>query len=121
MPVDDAGTLAALDALIVRIRAAEAAAVKGAALIVQSAGMEKTPVLSGTLRRSWKMESKGLAAFVGPTMVYARRIELGFKGPDSLGRVYNQAPNPYVKPALDESLPAIQSYVSTTFARAVTG
>lgn len=32
---------------------------------------------------------------------YARRIELGFTGRDSLGRFYNQAPQPYMRPAAD--------------------
>jgi Bacteriophage HK97-gp10, putative tail-component len=33
---------------------------------------------------------------------YARRIELGFIGIDSLGRHYHQAPEPYMRPAFDE-------------------
>ncbi len=32
---------------------------------------------------------------------YARRIEFGFVGVDSLGRHYNQAPRPYMRPAYD--------------------
>lgn len=32
---------------------------------------------------------------------YARRIEYGFVGTDSLGRHYNQAPQPYMRPAFD--------------------
>jgi len=32
---------------------------------------------------------------------YARRIEYGFVGTDSLGRVYHQAPQPYMRPAFD--------------------
>ncbi len=36
---------------------------------------------------------------VGTNLVYARRIEHGFQGQDSLGRNYNQAPKPYVYPA----------------------
>lgn len=31
---------------------------------------------------------------------YARRIEYGFTGKDSLGRVYNQSPNPFIAPTL---------------------
>lgn len=35
----------------------------------------------------------------GPGVVpYARRVEYGFRGPDSLGRVYKQAPQPYMVP-----------------------
>lgn len=119
MPVDDAGTLAALDALIAKIGAAGAVAVKGAALIVQRQGMENSPVLSGTLRRSWKSSSEGLTAFTGPTVIYARRIELGFRGTDSAGRTYNQAPNPYVKPARDQSMPAVRAFIGQTLADAM--
>jgi hypothetical protein len=32
---------------------------------------------------------------------YARRIEYGFFGADSLGRVYHQAAEPYMRPAFD--------------------
>lgn len=32
---------------------------------------------------------------------YARRIEYGFVGADSLGRMYHQAAQPYVRPAID--------------------
>lgn len=32
---------------------------------------------------------------------YARRIEYGFAGADSLGRVYHQAAQPYMRPAFD--------------------
>jgi hypothetical protein len=122
--VDDAATQAALSALIGKISAAGAVAVKGAALIVQQAGMARTPVLSGTLRRSWKTSEgptgSGIySAFTGPTMVYARRIELGFKGQDSLGRTYNQAPSPYVRPAYLESLTAVKSFIAQSIARAI--
>lgn len=40
---------------------------------------------------------------VGTDLEYAARIEFGFTGPDSLGRVYNQAPHPYLRPAFDEN------------------
>jgi len=33
---------------------------------------------------------------------YARRIELGFVGADSLGRAFHQAPQPYMRPAFEE-------------------
>ena len=37
----------------------------------------------------------------GFSPAYARRIEFGFVGLDSLGRYYNQAPRPYMRPAWD--------------------
>lgn len=38
---------------------------------------------------------------VGTNVEYARRVEMGFSGVDSLGRRYNQPPNPYMRPAFD--------------------
>lgn len=40
---------------------------------------------------------------VGPTMVYGRRVELGFVGQDSRGRTYNQSPYPYMAPGFEKS------------------
>ena len=37
----------------------------------------------------------------------ARRIELGFQGKDSLGRVFNQPPYPYLRPAADFEYPKL--------------
>lgn len=61
-------------------------------------------VLLGALRRSITHRviaiGNGFAALVGSPIVYARRLELGFAGRDSLGRNYNQAPRPYLRPAV---------------------
>ncbi len=47
---------------------------------------------------------------------YARRIEYGFIGPDSLGRLFHQAAQPYMTPAFDakkaEAAEVIKSGVS---------
>jgi hypothetical protein len=68
--------------------------------------------VTGTLGRS--IQTVPLASGVGGTtvevgtnVIYSRRIELGFTGADSLGRVYDQAPSPYLRPALDENRPRI--------------
>ena len=45
--------------------------------------------------------SAGYPGF-GASMEYARRIELGFVGEDSLERTYNQAPRPYIRPSMDQ-------------------
>ena len=122
MSVDDAAFQAAVDALIARVHAAGAVAVKKATLAIQAAGMANTKVVSGSNRRSWRMEEAGpFAAFTGPTMVYSRRLELGFKGPDSLGRVYNQAPNPYVRPAYDSMLPQVRPFFIAAISGALRG
>jgi len=118
--VDDAAFQAALDALMLRVSAASAAAVKTAALAIQAAGMANTKVVSGTNRRSWRTESAGpYAAFVGPTMIYSRRLELGFEGADSLGRVYHQAPKPYVRPTYESMLPKIRPFFVTSISAAL--
>lgn len=61
-------------------------------------------VLMGRLRQSISHRviaiGNGFAVLVGSAVVYARRLELGFAGRDSLGRNYNQAPRPYLRPAV---------------------
>ncbi len=44
-----------------------------------------------------------LTGVVGSNVEYARRLELGFVGADSLGRIYNQLPRPYLRPALHKN------------------
>lgn len=47
-----------------------------------------------------KTESKNdFKVVVGTNVIYARRVEFGFVGRDSLGRNYNQAGKPYLYPA----------------------
>lgn len=67
----------------------------------------KPNVVTGTLRRSIRATpivkiAGGFTTSVGPTTEYGRRVELGFVGIDSLGRVYNQRPYPYFGPAVQE-------------------
>ena len=50
---------------------------------------------------------------IGTDVDYARRVEYGFVGPDSLGRVYNQRAQPYLRPALDENEDAIVKEIGT--------
>jgi len=50
-----------------------------------------------------KVTPQGLVGRVGTNLEYARRVELGFVGTDKLGRKYNQAPRPYLRPALEKS------------------
>lgn len=61
-------------------------------------------VQTGQYRRSWQMErghsAGGPSVMVGTSAVQANRLEYGFVGADSLGRVYNQPPFPHVGPAV---------------------
>jgi hypothetical protein len=52
---------------------------------------------------------------VGSNMAYARRLELGFTGRDSLGRIYDQKPRPYMRPGLANALPAVKAATGLPF------
>lgn len=49
---------------------------------------------------------------MGTNIVYGPRLEFGFVGKDSLGRVYNQPAYPYLRPAFDEKQDACVRAVS---------
>lgn len=96
-------------------------AVKSGGMLVRNDAQRRGPYdnppsgnkLTHTLGRSIHVEVETTApgraeATVGTDVVYAARVEFGFEGADSLGRVYHQAPKPYLRPALDENEDAIQ-------------
>ncbi len=58
-------------------------------------------VITGALRESIAARKEGIGYVVEATMPYAAREEYGFNGSDSLGRVYHQAPHPYLTPAAE--------------------
>lgn len=64
---------------------------------------------TGDYRRSWTTRyvdmPTGAVAIVGTNKPQGRRLEYGFTGADSLGRVYDQPPFPHVGPAADEIEP----------------
>jgi len=87
------------------------AAAKAGMQIIRNAALrhytEKGIRKTGTLGRSLKirqLESKNAYARValGTNVKYAKRVEFGFEGADSLGRVYHQQAQPYLRPAFDE-------------------
>lgn len=62
-------------------------------------------VLTGFLRNSIQVRQdhatgRGWETTVHPSGPYYRRLELGFKGRDSIGRQYNQPAYPFMRPAL---------------------
>lgn len=61
---------------------------------------EPPHVLMGRLRQSITHVVIGLKAYVGTNVAYARRLEKGFVGTDSLGRNISQAPRPYLSRAV---------------------
>lgn len=61
-------------------------------------------VITGAYRNSWHTQTRGLPfgawCTIGTMAPQGRRLEFGFVGPDSLGRVYNQPPFPHAGPAV---------------------
>lgn len=93
---------AALTRMVAAVEFAAKETEHAVAYAVEARAKQNAPVVTGSLRRSIVTfpGSGGLGYMVAPTIIYSRRIELGFVGPDSLGRVYNQQPHPYFKPAV---------------------
>lgn len=125
---------------IAAVKAASRAALKtGAAAgaqVLQEEEKSLVPVLTGNLRDHIHTEtlvdsetSQILA--VTPTVAsdnkygfeppYARRIEYGFMGTDSLGRQYHQAAQPYVRPALDNVGESAQQAIKDAVVEAIEG
>ena len=70
---------------------------------------ERAPMDTGVYRRSirYRMrdQSGTKVAVITSTRPQARRLELGFRGTDSLGRTYDQKPRPHWTPAAAEVEP----------------
>jgi len=103
------------------VRRNEAAVVKLAANEYKNDVQAIIQYKTGTLRRSVHVEmtSEGLrqVALIGTDAPYARRLERGFVGKDSLGRVYHQSPAPRWRPAWDANLPKYQRMILGIFNR----
>jgi len=56
-------------------------------------------------------EAGGVAVLIGTNVIYAKRVEFGFVGTDSLGRNYHQLPKPYLRPAFDEFRQTALDYI----------
>jgi len=93
-------------------------ALKSGGLIVQNAAKRDCPWVTSNLKRSIHTEvlvQQPMAGEVGvgTNVVYGPRVEFGFAGKDALGRVYNQAAQPYLRPALNDNRAAIQGEFET--------
>ena len=123
-------------------RTVERAVVAGA-LIVQNEAKRRAPFRTGTLRRSIHIgghtdlatdyqkpadvpelphptvSTYDVEVYVGTNLEYARRIEYGFNQADSLGRVYNQAAQPYLRPAIDENGDAVRQEIADALAELI--
>lgn len=90
-------------------------------------GGDKPNVVTGTLRRGVRHQPivrdgvAGAMTVLGPTSVYARRVEIGFSGADSRGRRYHQPGYPYFGPGVDSTREAVQEIARRRWSRAITG
>ncbi|MFI7096842.1 hypothetical protein [Streptomyces lydicus] len=91
----------------------EHAAELGRAQIKGNASGRPGPnVITGAYRNSWQIETRhlpyGAQCTIGTEAPQGRRLEFGFVGADSLGRIYNQPPFPHVQPALPAMTAALR-------------
>ena len=128
------GFEASIDALIAAAQeAARTAVMTGAHLIEaqakQSMNGPGPQVRTGTLRRSINvidtttLGAGSYQARIAPTVIYGRRMELGYHGTDSLGRSYanpGQKAYPYLSTGLNRSLPLLQGVFATAWQAAMT-
>ncbi len=88
-------------------------AARAGALPIHNTATRMVPKVSGDLSRSLHIEkidehTDYVEVGIGSDKDYAARIEFGFMDYDSLGRYYNQAAQPYLRPALaDEENKAV--------------
>lgn len=92
-----------------------------------ASGAPGPEVVTGSLRRGIKhtpvhrVALFGWQTEVGPTMIYSRRLELGFQGVDALGRIYNQVAKPYFTPAWNSAVSRLATIYAEEWAKALTG
>jgi hypothetical protein len=77
----------------------------GKAMIRGNASGRPGPnIITGDYWLSWQAVTRaipyGAQCTLGTDRPQGRRLEFGFVGPDSLGRIYNQPPFPHVGPAV---------------------
>ena len=85
--------------------------IQAVSLDIENDARALAPYKTGNYRRSIRStaahEGDVIAVYVGSNEPYGRRLELGFVGTDKLGRRYNQAPRPHLRPALDSNFPKV--------------
>lgn len=89
-----------------------------------ASGRPGPEVRTGSLRRGIKVAPIERAGAwwqtrVGPTMIYSRRVELGYRGTDSLGRGYDAPAYPYFTPAYKEIMPLSYAIFVRKFSEAL--
>lgn len=78
-------------------------------VMAKASGRPGPRTITGDYRRSWQNQFSGgggsYRSQTGTNAPQARRLEYGFNGMDSLGRVYSQPPYPHARPAFGEIKP----------------
>ncbi len=98
-----------------RAAVVEVASAVEAAAKQNASGRPGPNVITGTLRRGIvtapvePFGAGGWQTHVGPTVIYSRRVELGFRGTDSRGRTYDQPGYPFFTPAWSSIAPRAQA------------
>lgn len=124
---------AVMDRILAAVDGATARGVGEAAHLVEAkakanaSGHPGPGVVTGANRRSIYVDGprrEGIGAYsarIGPSMIYSRRLELGFDGADSLGRIYHQAPRAFLRPALDDARSEFDAIFAKHWGAAVEG
>lgn len=85
-------------------------------VMAKASGRPGPNVQTGDYRRSIGLQywtnGGDFVATVGTNAPQGRRLEFGFHGADSLGRVYNQPPLPHFGPAFDETTPGFNADIA---------
>ena len=98
-----------------------APAVDAGLLVIQNEIVENAPYKTGNYKRSWHLgeaRTTSTSAYntTGSDVVYGARLEFGFEDTDSLGRSYQQAAQPHVRPAFDNKREAAIKEVTDALA-----
>lgn len=86
--------------------------------LVQASAITRAPYKTGNLQNTISSNSKMIADMtfrVQDGTEYGLRLELGFHGEDSLGRIYNQAARPFMFPALEQYREAFKKAFAELF------
>ena len=86
-----------------QLRANVSTVVRKTAMDVEGSAKSLVPVDTGNLKDNIQAQKvEDTLYHVNAATEYARRIEFGFRDADSLGRVYDQAGQPYMRPAAEQ-------------------
>lgn len=87
--------------------------------ILRANGWWITGTLAGSLTEEVVIEGDNVRGRAGTNLEYARRVELGFIGKDSLGRQINQRARPYLRRAFAEKLEEVVEKISDSLKKLI--